>query len=116
MAGRRQGRLVVTSVPRPDEPREPIYSEGEPILWMPAVRFTTARIAKHTAWTGHGIPWGFAEAGAGVRLKDLAVSRVWMKSMGQQNGYDEWWQECSVTDVADCEMFYRVEPAARAAA
>ena len=91
---------------REQDEMQAIYSEGEPIIWLRVERYKTARKAKHVAWSGDGIPWGFSEEYA--LLKDCVVSRVWMKSMGEQNGYDEWWQECSVTDVADCVEFFRI--------
>jgi len=94
---------------RPGLDSEAIYSEGEPIIWLRCETYRTARVAKRIAWSGEGIPWGFREERA--RLKDCTVTRVWMKSMGAQNGYDQWWQECNVTDVADCVPFFRVEPA-----
>lgn len=86
---------------------EPVYAEGDPIIWLPVAGYRTARAAKHAAWGGPGLPWTFSEEYA--LLKDLTVQRVWMKEMGPRNGYDSWWQECNVTDVADCTEFFRVE-------
>lgn len=86
---------------------EPVYAEGDPIIWLPVADYRTARAAKHAAWNDRGLPWTFSEEHA--LLKDLEVRRVWMKSMGPHNGYDLWWQECNVTDVADCTEFFRVE-------
>ena len=85
-----------------------VYSECEPIIWLRVDLYRTARRAKQVAWSGEGIPWGHREAD--MRLKDLKVSRVWMRPDGPKNGYDEWWTEVNVTDVADLTEFFRVEP------
>lgn len=88
--------------------RYAVYSENEPIIWLLCDRYRTARRAKQVAWSGEGIPHGFREDGA--RLKDLKVSRVWMVCEGEKHGFDEWWQEVSVTHVADLTEFFRIEP------
>jgi hypothetical protein len=84
-----------------------IYAEGDPIIWLRVDLYRTARRAKHVAWSGVGIPYGFREDGA--LLKDLKVSRVWMRDDGATHGYDQLWTEVSVTDVADLTEFFRVE-------
>ena len=85
-----------------------IYAEGEPIIWLRCDLYRTARQAKQTAWSGNGIPYGFREDGA--LLKDLKVSRVWMRHDGAKHGYDQWWTQVNVTDVANPTEFFRIEP------
>lgn len=95
------------------EARDPmydaIYSECAPIVWLRVDLYRTARRAKQVAWSGEGIPAGFREDGL-TRLKDLKVRRVWMRNDGAKNGYDQWWTQVNVTDVADLTEFFRVEP------
>lgn len=85
-----------------------IYAEGDPIIWLRVDLYRTARRAKQIAWSGYGIPHGFR--GEGARLKDLKVSRVWMRDDGAKHGYDQWWTQVNATNVADLTEFFRVEP------
>lgn len=94
---------------------EAIYSETDPIIWLPVETYRTARRAKQVAWRGDDLPHCFAEDL--VRLKDLKVSRVFMINEGEKHGYDEWWSEVDPEHVLDphgilqLTEFFRVEPA-----
>lgn len=81
-----------------------IYSDCEPIIWLPVENVKTKREALRVAWSGDGIEHGFREDG--VLRKELEVRRVWMKSTWNDG---EWWEETQVTDVADLTEFFRVE-------
>lgn len=92
---------------RRDPMVDAIYAEGDAIIWLRVDLYRTARRAKQIAWSGDGIPHGFREEGA--LLKDLKVTRVWMRDDGANHGYDQWWTQVDVTDVADLTEFFRVE-------
>lgn len=109
-ADRERDSLETFMCAHSDTMLDAIYSEWGPEVWLRVDIYRTARHAKRVAWSGDGVPYGFREDG--VLLKDLQVSRVWMRNDGPQQGYDEWWTQVSVTDVADLTEFFRVEPIA----
>lgn len=97
-----------SAAPVRDSMLDAIYAEGDPIIWLRVDLYRTARRAKQVAWSGDRIPYGFREDGC--LLKDLKVSRVWMRDDGASHGYDQWWTQVNVTDPADLTEFFRVEP------